>query len=101
METVPAGAKYLIPIMTADAAINANVVPKVLATFVKAPRINVPIRMPSTSPMNPLNHSYADFTPPFASTMETRIAKIPTNKDTYCPIFVCFSKLNSFLLILA
>ena len=70
MDTEPAGAKYLIPTMTADAAINARVAPKVFATFVNAPRINVPIRIPSTSPINPLNHSYADLTPPFARTNE-------------------------------
>ena len=96
MDTASAGTKYLMPTITADAAINAIVAPNVLATFVNAPRINVPIRIPSTSPMNPLNHSYADFTPPFARTMETMIANTPTIRDTYCPIFVCFSKLNSF-----
>ena len=83
--------------ITPDATMNAHTAPNVLATFVNAPRINVPIRIPSTSPMNPLNHSYADFTPPLASTIATTIAKIPTIRDTYCPIFVCFSKLNSFL----
>ena len=81
--TSSAGTKYFIPTMTADAAINASVAPNVFATFVNAPRINVPIRIPSTSPINPLNHSYADFTPPFASTIDTTIAKIPTIRDTY------------------
>ena len=83
--------------MTAEDAINAATAPNVFATFVNAPRINVPIRIPSTRPMNPLNHSYADFTPPFASTIATTIAKIPTIRETLCPIFVSFSKPNSFL----
>ncbi len=101
MDTEPAGAKYLIPTITADAAINASVAPKVFATLVNAPRMKVPMRIPSTSPMNPLNHSYADFTPPFASTMDTMMEKIPTIRDTYWPILVCVSKLNSFLVSLA
>ena len=91
----------MIYTITADAATNAHTAPNVFATFVNAPRINVPIRIPSTNPINPLNHSYADFTPPLASTIATTIAKIPTIRDTYCPIFVCFSKLNSFLESLA
>lgn len=57
METVPAGAKYLIATITAEAAIKARVAPKAFAHFVNAPRINVPIRMPNTKPINPLNHS--------------------------------------------
>ena len=76
--------------ITPDATMNAHTAPNVLATFVNAPRINVPIRIPSTSPMNPLNHSYADFTPPLASTIATTIAKIPTTTDT--------KKLNKMML---
>ena len=49
METVSAGTKYLIPTITAEAAINAIVAPNVLATLVNAPRINVPIRIPITT----------------------------------------------------
>ena len=86
MDTEPAGAKYLIPTMTADAAINASVAPKVFATFVNAPRINVPTRIPSTSPINPLNHSYADLTPPNARTKATAIENIPTIRETSWPI---------------
>jgi|GEM_PF-5935307 len=61
MEIVTSGATtgtpYLMKIITADAAINASTAPNVFATFVNAPRMNVPIRIPSTSPMKPLNHS--------------------------------------------
>ena len=52
-----AGTTYLIATITADAAINAHTAPKVLATLVNAPRMKVPTRIPSTRPMNPLNHS--------------------------------------------
>ena len=46
METVPAGTQYLIPTITDEAAINAKVAPNVLATFVNAPKIKVPIKIP-------------------------------------------------------
>jgi len=48
MEIVTSGATtgtpYLMKIITADAAINASTAPNVFATFVNAPRMNVPIR---------------------------------------------------------
>ena len=97
MVTASAGTKYLIPTITMEAAMNARVAPNVFATFVNAPRMKVPIRIPSTRPINPLNHSYADLTPPFARTMATAMEKIPTIRDTYWPIFVWVSKLSSFL----
>ena len=36
--------------------------------------------------------------PPLARTMDTTMENTPTIRDTYWPIFVCRSKLSSFLL---
>ncbi len=57
MDTDPAGAKYLIPTITIEAAANAMAAPAASAILVNAPRTKVPISMPSTKPINPLNHS--------------------------------------------
>ena len=82
------GILYLTIIITIDATVSAAKAPALFATFVNVPSTKVPPSTPKTSPMKPLNHSYADLTSPFARTIDTKIAIIPTPNEMYCAIFV-------------